>query len=243
MINQNNNCELRIANCELHRITIFCGHYGSGKTNVAVNYALQLKKNCELRIANCELHRVAILDLDIVNPYFRTQDSRKELEEAGVELICSDYAGSNLDIPALPAAMQRPLADRSTYCVLDVGGDDQGAVALGRFADEIIAEGDYEMLFVASFFRPLTRTSEDALEVLREIEHACHLPFTGIVNNSNIGDATTVEDILESGKKAQKLSELTDLPLVMTTVRADLANDPALAGKAVFPLHLQKKPV
>ena len=225
------------------RITIFCGHYGSGKTNIAVNYALHLKKNCELRIANCELRRVAIIDLDIVNPYFRTLDSRKELEEAGVELICSDYAGSNLDIPALPAAMQRPISDSGNFCVLDIGGDDQGAVALGRFAEQIKAEGDYEMLFVASFFRPLTRTAEDALEVMRDIENACHLPFTGIVNNSNIGDATAVEDILESKKEAQALSDLSGLPLVMTTVREDFSSDPALANETVFPLHLQEKPI
>ncbi len=225
------------------RISIFCGHYGSGKTNIAVNYALHLKNNCELQIANCELPHVAIIDLDIVNPYFRTLDSRKELEAAGVELICSDYAGSNLDIPALPAAMQRPIADRSTFCVLDIGGDDQGAVALGRFADQIKAENDYEMLFVASFFRPLTRTPEDALEVLRDIENACHLPFTGIVNNSNIGDETTVEDILASGEKARRLSELSGLPLVMTTVREDLATDPALKNETVFPLRLQEKPI
>ena len=241
MNDRNHNCELRIANCEflalgssLHRITIFCGHYGSGKTNIAVNFALHLKQTRK---------KVAIIDLDIVNPYFRTLDSRSELEAAGVELICSDYAGSNLDIPALPAAMQRPIADRETFCVLDIGGDDQGAVALGRFADQIKAEGDYAMLFVASFFRPLTKTAEEALEVLREIETACHLPFTGIVNNSNIGDATTVEDILESDAKAQKLSELSGLPLVMTTVRADLANDPALADLSLFPLHLQQKPI
>ena len=216
------------------RITIFCGHYGSGKTNIAVNFALHLKQSHD---------RVAIIDLDIVNPYFRTIDSRSELEEAGVELICSDYAGSNLDIPALPAAMQRPIADRGTVCVLDIGGDDQGAVALGRFAEQIKAEGDYEMLFVASFFRPLTRTAEEALEVLREIENACHLPFTGIVNNSNIGDATTLEDILDSDAKAQKLSSLSGLPLVMTTVREDLANAPALQHLSVFPLHLQEKPI
>ena len=216
------------------RITVFCGHYGSGKTNIAVNFALHLKQSHD---------RVAIIDLDIVNPYFRTIDSRSELEEAGVELICSDYAGSNLDIPALPAAMQRPIADRGTVCVLDIGGDDQGAVALGRFAEQIKAEGDYEMLFVASFFRPLTRTAEEALEVLREIENACHLPFTGIVNNSNIGDATTLEDILDSDAKAQKLSALSGLPLVMTTVCEDLANAPALQHLSVFPLHLQEKPI
>ena len=216
------------------RITVFCGHYGSGKTNIAVNYALARKRAGET---------VSIIDLDIVNPYFRTKDREQELRDAGVELICSDYAGSHLDIPALPAAMQRPIADRSTTCVLDVGGDDQGAVALGRFADQIKAENDYAMLFVLSFYRPLTQTPEDALDVLREIEAACGLRFTGIVNNSNLGDATTAADIFATAERTEKLCLLSGLPLVATTVRTDLADDPALRGKVVFPLHLQKKPI
>lgn len=219
---------------EHKRITVFCGHYGSGKTNIAVNVALQLRKTHD---------KVAIIDLDIVNPYFRTRDSADDLQKAGVELICSDYAGSNLDIPALPASVMRPLAEHDTFCVLDIGGDDQGAVALGRFADQIKAEGDYAMLFVVNFFRPLTRTPEAALGVLREIEQACHLPFTGIVNNSNLGDATTVEDILSGAEKARRLSELAALPLWMTTVRADFAAAFALSNEPVFPLHLQEKPV
>ncbi|MBQ7597771.1 MAG: hypothetical protein IJU56_04240 [Clostridia bacterium] len=214
------------------RITIFCGHYGSGKTNIAVNFALHLRQTHQ---------KVAILDLDIVNPYFRTKDSQTELDAAGVELICSDYAGSNLDIPALPAAMQRPIADHDTFCVLDIGGDDQGAVALGRFADQIKAEGNYDMLFVSNFFRPLTKTAQEALEVLRDIETACHLPFTGIVNNSNIGDATAVDDILLGAQKAKELSALSGLPLVMTSVREDFADAQALANENVFPLHLQEK--
>ena len=216
------------------RITIFCGHYGSGKTNIAVNFALHLRQTHQ---------KVAILDLDIVNPYFRTKDSQTELDAAGVELICSDYAGSNLDIPALPAAMQRPIADHDTFCVLDIGGDDQGAVALGRFADQIKAEANYDMLFVSNFFRPLTKTAQEALEVLRDIETACQLPFTGIVNNSNIGDATAVEDILLGAQKAKELSALSGLPLVMTSVREDFADAQALANENVFPLHLQETPI
>ena len=216
------------------RISIFCGHYGSGKTNIAVNFAFELRKTHD---------RVSIIDLDIVNPYFRTKDSQQELDAAGVELISSDYAGSNLDIPALPAAMMRPIAEKETQVVMDIGGDDQGAVALGRFADQLIAGGDYDMFFVLNLYRPLTQTAEDALSVMREIEAACHLPFTGIVNNSNIGDETTVEDILASGEKARRLSELSGLPLVMTSVREDLATDPALQNETVFPLRLQEKPI
>ena len=214
------------------RITVFCGHYGSGKTNIAVNYALARKRAGE---------PVSIIDLDIVNPYFRTKDSEKELREAGVELICSDYAGSNLDIPALPAAMQRPIADRGTTCVLDVGGDDQGAVALGRFADQIKAENDYAMLFVLNYYRPLTRTPADALGVMREIEAACGLSFTGIVNNSNLGQATTAQDVLSTADCAAQLSELSCLPLVATTARADLCGEIRTCLPDVFPLQLQKQ--
>lgn len=219
---------------EQKRVTIFCGHYGSGKTNIAVNFALHLRKAHD---------RVAIIDLDIVNPYFRTKDSEDELKNAGVELICSDYAGSNLDIPALPAAMMRPLSEQGTQCVMDIGGDDRGAVALGRFAEQILAENDYEMLFVLSFYRPLTPTPEAALAVMREIEAACGLRFTGIVNNSNIGPATTPADILATAEPAAQLCERAGLPLVMTTVWETLADDPAFRNKPVFPLHLQKKPV
>ena len=219
---------------EHKRVTIFCGHYGSGKTNIAVNVALRLKETHD---------KVAIIDLDIVNPYFRTKDSEAELQRAGVELICSDYAGSNLDIPALPAAMMRPLAERDTQCVMDIGGDDRGAVALGRFADQIKAENNYEMLFVLSFYRPLTRTPEEALAVMREIESACGLSFTGIVNNSNLGEATTAADILATVERAERLSALSGLPLVMTAVWEHLADDPALCGTVVFPLRLQKKPI
>ena len=219
---------------EHKRVTIFCGHYGSGKTNIAVNVALRLKETHD---------KVAIIDLDIVNPYFRTKDSEAELQRAGVELICSDYAGSNLDIPALPAAMMRPLAERDTQCVMDIGGDDRGAVALGRFADQIKAENNYEMLFVLSFYRPLTRTPEEALAVMREIESACGLSFTGNVNNSNLGEATTAADILATVERAERLSALSGLPLVMTAVWEHLADDPALRGTGVFPLRLQKKPI
>ena len=214
------------------RITIFCGHYGSGKTNIAVNYALELKK---------EYDKVSIIDLDIVNPYFRTKDSEKELIESGVELICSDYAGSNLDIPALPASMARPIADQSCRCVMDIGGDDRGAVALGRFADSIREQGDYEMLFVVSFYRPLTQTAEAALEVMREIEAACSVKFTGIVNNSNVGPETTLEDIENTFEKTKKLCSLSSLPLVMTAAREDLANELSEKTDNVFPLKLQKK--
>ncbi len=216
----------------IKRITIFAGHYGSGKTNIAVNYAIHLKDMG---------YPTVIADLDIVNPYFRTKDSEAELKEKGIELLCSEYAGTNLDIPAIPQTMYRAVQDKSTYAVMDIGGDDVGSVALGRFAEAIKEEENYEMIFVANFFRPLTRSAEDALEIMREIEAASSLKFTAILNNSNLGEDTTEEVLFSTVEEIKKLSLLSSLPVIMTTAKEELCLK--LEGKInnLFPLKLQSK--
>ncbi len=214
------------------RITLFAGHYGSGKTNIAVNFALHLQKN---------FGNTVIADLDIVNPYFRTSDSLSELEEAGIQLISSEYANTNVDFPALPQAAYSIFHTRDKRAVLDIGGDDRGAYALGRYADAIKEENDYDMLFVFNKYRPLSPDAQSACEIMAEIEAACNIKFTGIVNNSNLGESTQVQDIINSLASADELSALTGLPVVMTTVRADLVNNlNGIAGN-LFPLTLQKK--
>lgn len=214
------------------RITLLCGHYGSGKTNVAINMAFEIKKQQDL---------VAIADLDIVNPYFRTKDSVEELKSAGIKLIASEYAGSNVDIPALPAEMYSLTDDKALYAVIDVGGDDRGALALGRIAPSISEENNYECLLVINRFRPLTPDAESTIEVMREIEAAGGIKITGIVNNSNLGAETTAEDVLGSVSYALEVSRLTALPVVCTCVNEPLYNE--LKGKIenLFPLRLQKK--
>ena len=214
------------------RITLFAGHYGSGKTNIAVNYALYLKS-----LGNA----VVIADLDIVNPYFRTRDSINELTNAGVRLISSEFASSNVDLPALPQDVYSILDNRGESAIMDIGGDDRGAYALGRYADAIKEENDYEMLFVFNKYRPLTPNAESALEIMREIENACKIKFTAIVNNSNLGEITTPEDVISSVSEAERLSEISALPVKMTTVHHTLVNN--LNGKIsnLFPLTLQNK--
>ena len=197
------------------RITIVCGHYGSGKTNVALNIAYDLKARGK---------DVAIADLDIVNPYFRTKDSIDELNRKGIELICSDYAGTNLDIPALPDNMYAVTDDKSKHFVLDIGGDDRGALALGRLAPAIIDEGNYEMIAVINKFRPLTRDIPSTAEILREIEYAGGINFTAIINNSNLGDDTTPEDIIGSLDYANGLSEYMNIPIIATAVSKKVYN-------------------
>lgn len=215
----------------MKRITLFAGHYGSGKTNIAVNWAKHLK---ELGL------KTSIVDLDIVNPYFRTKDSEEELVKLGIDIICSEYANTNLDAPALPKEIYPAIADKSTHLVIDVGGDDRGALALGRYSGDIVEENNYEMLFVANCFRPLTRTPDDALLVMREIEAAGHIPFTGIVNNSNLGDLTDKKTIIDSYGFARKLSDLSGLPVVMTTVCSSLFEQ-MKDEENIFKLDLQDK--
>ena len=215
------------------RLTILCGHYGSGKTNVAVNLAFKLREQHE---------RVTVADLDIVNPYFRTKDSMKEFDERGIRLICSPYANSNVDIPALPQELYSVTDDKGQTVVLDIGGDDRGALALGRLAPQIKAEGDYEMLMVINRFRPLTPDVPSTLEVMREIETACGIPFTGLVNNSNLGEETAADDVLGSVAYADEVAKATGLPLVMTTVKDTLYTELKGQINNLFPLMLQDKP-
>ena len=216
----------------MKRITLFAGHYGSGKTNIAVNYALWLKsKGLDVTIA----------DLDIVNPYFRTKDSADELKDAGIELISPAFANSNVDLPALPQETYKLVQDRTKYAVMDIGGDDRGAYALGRYTPYILEENNYEMVFVANFFRPLTKTAEEALEVMREIEVAGGLPFTAIVNNSNVGADTTAEDVLSTVDTIKRLSDISGLPVIMTTVSDDVFDELNGRPDNTFSLSLQKK--
>ena len=214
------------------RLTLFAGHYGSGKTNIAVNYALRLAS---------EGKPVCIADLDIVNPYFRTADSAKELAAAGVHLISPRFANTNVDLPALPAEAYRLVTDKHTYAVMDIGGDDRGAYALGRYVPAIKEEGNYRMVFVANCYRPLTRTAEDALEVMKEIEAACGLAFTDIINNSNLGTETTAQTVLDSLEFVEKLSKISGLPLYTHTAMAAVARELEDKLPPVFPLRLQEK--
>ena len=210
------------------RVTVIMGHYGSGKTFVAVNYALAFAKQNK---------PVSIYDLDIVNPYFRTVDALKVLEENGVELVVSPFAETNVDIPAMNAKSYKMVDDKTRFAVADIGGDDRGALALGRFTDKIREEDNYDALFVLNCFRPETRTIEGALEIKAEIERTGKLPFTAIVNNANLGPETTVEDILKGLKFAEEFSRVTKLPIKFTAVRRDLVADERIKTiKNVLPI-------
>ncbi len=220
------------------RVTVFAGHYGSGKTNLALNYALWLKNNFEA---------VTLCDLDIVNPYFRTADFKEHLQAEGVHLITSPYANTNVEFVSLPAETQSILDNRNVHAVVDLGGDERGALALGRYAKRL-AEEDSEMLLVINPFRPLTATQKELQEVVEEMEAAARVPFRGIVNNANLGKDTQLSDVLESLPFAREAAHSLGLPLRMTTVTRDvLKTDAALAEELkaqcdIFELDLFFKP-
>ncbi len=214
------------------RITILSGHYGSGKTNIAVNLALDLRK---------QHSQVAIADIDIVNPYFRTKDSEELLQKEDIRLICSPYANSNVDIPALPQEIYSITDNRDVHCVLDVGGDERGALALGRISPKIKEENDFDMFAVINCYRPLTRDVASAIGILREIEAACGLKFTAIINNSNLGRETTAQDVLDSLPLAEQIAKQCGLPIIMTTVDESLYDSLSKRIDNLYPLSLQKK--
>lgn len=213
------------------RITLFAGHYGSGKTNIAVNYALKLKETGKA---------VEIADLDIVNPYYRTKDSEAELSKAGIRVISSEFANSNVDFPAMPGEAYSIIDNKDTFAVCDVGGDDRGAYALGRFREGIMAE-DYEMYLVINKYRPLTSDVDSLKEIKEEIEAAAGIPFTAIVNNSNLGRETTAEAVLSSLDYAKEASEKLNLPVKLTAVHEPLYDELKDKIENLMPLVLQQR--
>lgn len=210
------------------RVTVFMGNYGSGKTFVAVNYARALARAKKT---------VSIYDLDIVNPYFRTVDALDLLKKDGVELVVSPFAETNVDIPAMNAKSYKMLDDLSRFAVVDLGGDDRGALALGRFRDGLKKEDNYDALFVVNNCRPETRSIEGALTIKSEIEATGKLPFTGIVNNANLGNETTVDTILNGLDFVNELSRVTNLPVKFTAVRSDLICDEIRKIENVLPIE------
>ena len=212
------------------RITIFTGHYGSGKTSIAAQYAKNHARAGE---------RVAICDLDIVNPYFRTADRRAELEAEGVRVVASRFSGGTVDVPSLPGELGAAILGSDERIVLDVGGDDRGALALGRYADALRETGDYENLFVVNFFRPRSQTPEDALSLLREVEAASGLPVTALVHNSNLGLSTTAAHVRGAMERMDTLSRLTGLPVAFCAAQINLSGE--LDQQIEHPLWLMQE--
>lgn len=210
--------------CNIYIVT---GHYGSGKTEFSVNFALSLKKTYE---------KVILVDLDIVNPYFRSHDAKELLEKEGITVLAPAYAGTNVDIPVLPPEIMRIFEEKDAKIVLDVGGDDDGAIALGRYK-QFFDKADYEMFLVVNTRRPLTSTPDEIIEMKNGIEVASRLTMTGLISDTNLADETTPEIVLEGVRITDTVSEQTGLPVVYVCATEGIAQalPDSIQGK-VFPI-------
>ncbi len=212
-----------------NRIRIIIGHYGSGKTEFSVNYAVKLAKSNK---------KVALADLDIVNPYFRSREKANELKEFGIRVIGSSIHAPAVDVPAISAEISAPLQDKSYETVLDVGGDPIGARVLGRYLS-FFKEGEYDMLYVINANREDTQTVDKAIEYLRKIEAVARAKVTGLVNNTHMLKSTTVEDVLRGQELALKVSEKTNLPIKYVAALEEVAKKlPKDIEGEIFPINL-----
>lgn len=214
---------------EFKPLTLICGHYGCGKTNLSLNIALDLVSRGE---------KVTLVDMDVVNPYFRSSDYRALIENAGIRLIASAFAGGNLDSPSIPAEIASVFDSPEGYTIIDVGGDDVGATALGRFSRKINAI-DYDMLYVINKNRPITADAASAGEILAEIEFKSRIKATGIVNNTHLMGFTTEETILSSMEYARQMASNVNLPLRFTTAPESFADK--LDIENIYPVKVYVK--
>ena len=185
------------------RISIFTGHFGSGKTEVALNYTVRLSEMYS---------ETAIVDFDIVNPFFRTADVRQNLENRGIKVLAPIYANTNVDVPSLPPEINMLFERKDYRAVFDVGGDDLGAKVLSRY-NESILQDDYEMYFVINTRRPMTLSEKGIEEMIRDIEDSSRLKVTKLVNNTNLLAETTPELVLEGMAMINEVSGRLGIPV------------------------------
>ncbi|WP_352169483.1 ATP-binding protein [Proteiniborus sp. MB09-C3] len=212
-----------------NRIRIIVGHYGSGKTEFAVNYAVKLSELGK---------KVVLADLDVVNPYFRSREKTDELEKLGIKVIGSSIKGSAVDVPSVSAEVYGPLQDESVEAILDVGGDPAGARALGRY-HSFFEKGKYDMLFVINANRPETQTLENVEKYIRDIERASRAKVTGLINNTHLLKSTTLEDVLSGQKLVEEVSDALNIPVKYVAALEHVAKGlPQDIKGQIFPINL-----
>lgn len=215
------------------RIRVIVGHYGSGKTEFAVNYALKLA---------AEKKKTALVDLDIANPYFRSRERQALLEDRGITVYSNTFGRDiTADLPAITASIKAPLEDRQCQTVVDAGGDESGAKVLIQFGEYF--HQDCDVFFIINGNRPETQRIEGALGHLRKVEAVTGFPVSGLVNNTHLLRETTAADILKGHHLCRQLSEQLGIPLIYDCcpewLMAELRNETAhLQDVRLFPLHL-----
>ena len=205
---------VRLSSLTTQPIVLFVGNYGSGKTEVSVNFSIAG--------ANAGLD-VRIADLDLVNPYFRCREAREALELSGVGVVLPPEEFLYADLPILSPSVKGMIQRPDGLAVLDVGGDDAGATVLASLAPAF-PEGGYEMLQVVNRCRPFTDTAEGVLRILDDIERASRLHITGLVSNAHLMDETSAETIYDGYALAREVGERRGLPVRFVTAARALAS-------------------
>lgn len=195
----------------MERITIFIGNFGSGKTELAINTALRLRR---------EGKRARMVDVDIINPYFKSSFRRAVLEDAGVQVI-----GPN-DMGTLPPEIASVFDDRGTYAVMDVGGDPAGAAVLGRYKDQLDeASHELDVLYVVNARRPLSDTPSRVLSMMDAIEQRSRIKISALVNNTNLVSKTTADDLIAGQELLLKVARLRSLPIRFISGKPDVLEE------------------
>lgn len=212
------------------RIRIITGHYGSGKSEFAMNYVVKLRDMVS--------GKVAIADLDVVNVYFRTREKKELMKSLGIQPIDSSINAPTLDLPAVSAEVMSPMVDHSYNSVIDLGGDNVGARVIGRFS-HLLKEDDYDMLFVINANREKTQTSEEVIQYIKEIEKSSKLKVTGLINNTHLIRFTTIDDVLRGQKVAKEVSEKCNIPIRYVACLENLVEQlPKDLEGEIFPIKL-----
>ncbi len=193
------------------RIKIITGHFGSGKTEIAINLALAERN---------KFSKVAIADLDVVNPYFRSRDEREFLAESGVTLIAPEGKLSTSDLPIVSGAIYGVINDIEYRLIIDVGGDQDGATALGQYYNDL-QRTDYQMYFVINANRPLVNDLAGVVDAISRIENASRLKVSGLINNTNLGADTKSRDIIKGIELSEAVSAKLNIPFLYTTINEE----------------------
>ncbi len=198
-----------------NRVRIIIGHYGSGKTEFSVNYAIALAEQGK---------KVALADLDVVNPYFRSREKHELLKSYGILVESSYVEGSGTDLPSISAGILGPLQNEAYDFVMDVGGDSMGARTLGRY-HQYLVDGKYDMFCVVNGNRPETQTVEGLIHHIKSIEKTSRAKVTGLINNTHLLRYTTVEDVLRGQELCRAASEELNIPIKYVSAIESVAKD------------------
>ena len=216
------------------RIRIITGHYGSGKTEFAVNYVKKLRESVD--------GRVAIADLDIVNVYFRSREKKEELEEKGIQVIASNLDTAVADVPAVSGAMTMPVINKEYQYVVDLGGNDVGTLVLGRIKP-LLDHAEADFFMVVNAYRPITSTPEGIIEQMENLEYAAGLKVTGFINNTNLVRETTAECLLHGDEVLKEVTKRTGVPVKYVSYVKDVMTEEIPEGLSgeLFPMEFNMR--